>query len=287
MLFSAACGGGDSTSVNGVGIVVTTTVLGDIVANIVGSEASVEVLMPPGADPHEFQASARQAASIHKADLVVANGLGLEAGLNPVLSSAVDAGVRILNIGPSVDPLPLGSDPDSLDPHVWLDPIRMITAVDVIVTELELLEPSIDWSTSGDDYKEELALLDWELEALMGTIALETRKLVTNHDSLGYFAGRYGFQVVGVVVHGGSTLIDPSSDELAGLVDVIEEEEITAIFAETTEPEVLARAVGSEVGWDVEIVDLYTGSLGPPGSGAETYVAMLGANADLVVSALG
>ena len=169
LLFSAACGGGDgSPSADGIEIVVTTTVLGDIVENIVGSEASVEILMPTGADPHEFQASAQQAASIHKADLVVANGLGLEEGLNPVLSSAVDDGVRILNIGPSVDPLPLGSDPGSLDPHVWLDPIRIMTAVDVIVTELELLEPSIDWSTSGDNYKEELALLDWEAPGAIG-----------------------------------------------------------------------------------------------------------------------
>ncbi len=287
MLMAAACGGGDSTSANGIEIVVTTTVLGDIVAQIVGSDASVEVLMPTGADPHEFQASAQQAASIHKADLVVAIGLSLEEGLNQVLSSAVDDGVRILNIGPSVDPLPLGTDPDSLDPHVWLDPLRMMTAVDVIVTELELLEPSIDWSTSGDSYKKELALLDWELQALLGTISIGSRMLVTNHDSLGYFANRYGFQMVGVVVPGGSTLVDPSSGELAALVDVIEEKEITVIFAETTEPTVLARAVGNEVGWSVETVELYTSSLGPPDSGAETYLGMLRINADLMVSALG
>ena len=286
MLLVAACGGADPTSSDRIEIVVTTTILGDIVENVVGSGASVEVLMPTGADPHDFQASARQTASIHKADLVVANGLGFEEGLEPVLSSAVEDGTRVLKLGPLVDPIPLGSDPDSADPHVWLDPMRMVAAVDVIVTELEQLDSSVDWAESGASYKQELMLLDGDLESVLGIVPIELRNLVSNHDSLGYFANRYGLQVVGVVIPGGSTLSDASSDGLAALVDLIEDEEITAIFTETTQPAVLANAVGGEVSWDVEIVELYTGSLGPPGSGAETYVGMMRVNADRVARAL-
>lgn len=287
MLIVVCCGGDRRASDDGIQIVVTTTVLGDIVESIARDDASVEILMPLGADPHDFQASARQVAAIHKADLVVANGLGLEEGLEPVLSSAVDDGARVLSIGPLVNPIPYGNDPDLPDPHVWLDPIRMMTAVDVIVSELESLEPSVDWSDSGDDYKSELAILDWELQALLGKIPISSRGLVTDHDSLEYFADRYGFRVVGVVIPGGSTLAQPSSDDLVAVVETIERELVTAIFIEAAQPAVMARAIGEEVSWDVEIVELYIGSLGRPGSEAETYLGMLRVNSDRIASALG
>ena len=286
LMLVVACGSDDSTSKDEINIVVTTTVLGDIVESIVGSKASVEVLMPTGADPHDFQASARQTASIYEADLVVANGLGLEEGLEPVLNAAKNDGAQILYVGPSVDPQPFKSSPSSVDPHVWLDPIRMVDAVDVIVSELEIREPSIDWSVSGDSFKDELALLDWELQAVIGSTPIGSRGLVTNHDSQGYFADRYGLQIVDVVIPGGSTFSDVSSDGLASLVGVMVDEEITTIFSETTQPAGLARAVGGEMDWVVEIVELYTGSLGPPGSDADTYLGMMRVNADLIVSAL-
>ena len=286
LLFVGACGSDSSSSNDEITIVVTTTILGDIVENIVGSEASVKVLMPTGADPHDFQASARQTSSIHEADLVVANGLGLEEGLQPVLSAAENDGAKVLYVGPSVDPQPFKSSPDSVDPHVWLDPLRMIDAVDLVVDELERLEPSVDWSESADNYKDELTILDWELQALLGTTPVEMRGLVTNHDSLGYFADRYGFQIVGVVIPGGSTFSDISSDDLATLVGVVEDQKIEAIFSETTHRAVLARAVSGEVDWEVEIVELYVGSLGSPGTDAGTYLGLMRINAERVVSAL-
>ena len=286
-LLMTACDPGSSTTDDGVEIVVTTTVLGDILQSLVGSDATVQVLMPIGADPHDFQASASQVADLNKADLVVANGLGLEEGLESVLAASAEDGARVLYVGPLVDPLPFGHDPDLPDPHVWLDPVRMMDAVDAILSELESVDGSVDWGASGDVYKEELAVADWELQALLGTVPLWSRMLVTNHDSLRYFANRYGFEVVGVVIPGGSTLADPSSEEMANLVAVIEASEISAIFAETSQSALLAEAVAAEVGRDVEVVELYTASLGPSGSGAETYLKMLRVNADRVASALG
>ena len=286
MLIVASCGDGSSSTEDGVDIVVTTTVLGDIVRSIVGSSATVQILMPLGADSHDFQASAQQVAGINKADLVVANGLGLEEGLELVLATAADDGARVLKVGPSVDPMPLRSEPDSPDPHVWLDPTRMMTAVDVIVEELNQVDGSVDWYALGEVYKEELAVLDGDLQALLGTVPINSRMLVTNHDSLRYFARRNGLQVVGVVIPGGSTLADPSSEELANLVQVMEDNEVSAIFTETTEPTLLAETVAAEVGPHVEVVELYIGSLGAPGSGAETYLKMLRTNADRMVAAL-
>jgi zinc/manganese transport system substrate-binding protein len=111
--------------------------------------------------------------------------------------------------------------------------------------------------------------------------------MVTNHEAFGYFADRYGFEILGVVIPGGSTLAQPSSAELAGLVEVMEQSGTRAIFAETTEPTTLADAVAAELGDDVEVVELFTESLGGPGSGAETLAAMLLTNAGRISEALG
>ena len=121
----------------------------------------------------------------------------------------------------------------------------------------------------------------------MAPIPPEKRKLITNHDALGYFADRYGFEVVASVVPGGSTMGEPSAGELSALAEVIRQEGIEAIFAETTSPAALAEAVAREVGDEVAVYTLYTGSLGPPGSGADTYVGMMRANAATIAEALG
>jgi zinc/manganese transport system substrate-binding protein len=149
MLVIVASSCGDPTDRPGVQIVVTTSVLGDLVSNLVGDRAEVEVLMPIGVDPHEFQASPDQVARVHRADLVVAFGLGLESGLADVLSAAVSDGANLLELGPDLDPLPLPEaeghgHEHELDPHIWMDPVRMAAGVEVVVEALEELEPATD-----------------------------------------------------------------------------------------------------------------------------------------------
>lgn len=265
-------------------MVATTTILGDVVANIVGDAAEVEVLMPSGASPHDYQASSQQVAAINRADLVVANGFGLEEGLEDVLRAAVGDGARVLEVATTVTPIPgnIGNDP-----HFWLDPVRMAEAVQAIGAELEVVDQGSDaWVDRADAYASELLEAHQQIEDVLYQVAPDDRMLVTNHDSFAYFGDRYGFEVVGVVIPGGSTLGDPSSDELAALVDVVETEEVPVIFAETTEASALAEAVADEVGRDIDVVDLYTGSLGDSGSGSETYIRMLMTNASLIANAL-
>ena len=127
---------------------------------------------------------------------------------------------------------------------------------------------------------------DEEVIAMLEVVPEERRKMVTNHEAFGYFADRYGFEVVGVVIPGGSTLADPSSAALAELVEIMTEENIDVIFGETVEPSALADAVAAEVGADVEVVKLFTESLGSSGSGAETYIDMVRTNAALIADAL-
>ncbi len=296
VVFAApACSAGDSGDGSAVGpirIVATTSVVGDLVANVVGDATSVEVLIPVGADPHEFQASAQQAAAVQEADLVVSIGLGLEEGLTDVLDAAVADGVELLEIGPAVEPLPFSAtvgesaDAGALDPHVWMDPLRMADAARLISAALEKIDPGTDWTARAASYAADLEAADREIASLVATLPEATRKLVTNHDALGYFARRYGFTVVGVVVPGGSTLANPSSAALAALVATVRVEQVPAIFAETIEPTTLADAVAGEVGASVAVVELYTGSLGEPGSGADSLVGMLLTDARRIVEAL-
>lgn len=296
VLPAAGCGADTDPANDTTTIVATTTVLGDIVGQIAGDNASVQVLMPVGIDPHEYQASARQVVSLERADLVVANGLLLEEGLADALAAATSDGANILSIGPLVDPIGFGDHPSetegtaashgTADPHVWLDPIRMADAAGIISAELETLVPGGGWLERTAVYAEELTALDAEIREIFAPIPEARRILVTNHEAFGYFADRYGFQIIGSVIPGGSTLAAPSSAELAALVDVIRTTGVPAIFVETTEPATLGDAVAAEVGSTIAVVPLYTGSLGEPGSGADTLIGMLRTDARLIADAL-
>jgi zinc/manganese transport system substrate-binding protein len=282
--------------------VATTSTLGDLVSNVAGGDATVEVLMPLGADPHSFVPSSQQVAEMNDADLVVVNGLGLEEGFAAVLEGVVADGGRVLELGPMLDPIPFGlddhddadndddeddGDDHSIDPHVWMDPLRMAEAVTIVAAELSELDPGGDWTERGAAYALELQELHSEIEAELSAIDQSDRLLVTNHEALGYFADRYDFEVVGTVIPGGSTLGDPSSEALASLVGTIRELGVSVVFAETTQPSALADAVARELGGEVQVVELFTGSLGEPGSGAETLIDMLRVNAGRIAQALG
>jgi zinc/manganese transport system substrate-binding protein len=270
----AACGAeapsGDAT---GPRIVVTTSILGDVVQEVVADAADVEVLMPPGSDPHSFAPSAQQAAALRDADLVVVNGLGFEAGLADTIEAAQSDGVEVVTATDFVD---------GDDPHFFTDPVLMREVLERIAAELGA---SAD-AGRVDAYLEELAALDAEVEELLAGIPPGRRVLVTNHDVFGYFADRYGFEVLGVVIPGGSTLAEPSAADLADLADAIAEARVPAIFAETSAPKRLADALAAE-GTDVEVVELYSESLGGPGSDGATYLDMVRTNAARIAAALG
>jgi zinc/manganese transport system substrate-binding protein len=295
-------------------VVATTSILGDVVRNIVGDSATVQVIMGIGADPHDFEASAQQVAAIQAADLVVANGLALEEGLIDIIETAEAEGTPVIELADLLDPIPFAdphghsdeeqsdgeghSDEDEhsdegeqghgdQDPHFWQDPSRMATAVDLIADQLTEIDGSIDWHVRADAYAAELTALDAEIEVLLAGIADDQRKIVTNHEAFGYFADRYRFEVIGTVIPGGSTLAEPSAADLADLVGEIEEEGVTAIFAENTNPSALAEAVAGELGTEIGVYELYSDSLGEPGSPAETYIGMIRANAATVATALG
>jgi zinc/manganese transport system substrate-binding protein len=269
---------------DGITVIATTTVLGDVVATLVGDDATVEVLLPVGADPHDYRASARQVAAINGADLVVANGLGLEEGLNDTLEAARGDGVNVLFVG---DSIAAWAD----DPHIWMDPLQMVVAAGVIGAELTKVDPTRAWTERADAYAQRLTDLDASISELLA--AVPNRLLVSNHDSLRHFATRYGFEVVGTVIPASATLAAPGSAHLAELVATIDRLGVPAIFADAAESKALAEAVAADAmdistreGFAVSVVELYIGSLGGPGSGAETLVDLLLLDASRIAEAL-
>ncbi len=318
-LLATACG--DEGSASGTSgdtptIVVTTGILGDVVENLAGDLATVEVIMPAGADPHEFQPSAREAATLREADVVVANGAGFEAGLEDAIHGAEDDGVVVFEAIDNVSTLDAveasddhadeaevegadeadeaeGAEADEhghegVDPHFFTDPARMAEAADALADLLADEVPALDtdeFREHAATYVAQLRTLDSEVESIVAAVPDDRRKLVTNHDVFSYFADRYGFVVVGAVIPGTSTQAAPSAGAIDELAATITAEGVPAIFADTSSPEDLADTLADEVG-DIEVVELYSESLGEEGSEADTYVGMVRTNATRISDAL-
>ncbi|MGH8924130.1 MAG: metal ABC transporter solute-binding protein, Zn/Mn family [Acidimicrobiia bacterium] len=251
-------------------VVVTTGIIGDVVANVGGDAVEVATLIPAGVDPHDFAPSAQQVASISSADFIFANGLGLEEGLIDLLQQAESEGLSVTYLAEEVDPI-------DGDPHFWHDPLRMSEAANLIVEALG----------QTSNYPAELEELDHEVEDRLSGIPAERRLLVTEHDSFDYFAARYGFEVLGTIIPGGGSLGSPSSADLAALVELIEQHGVPAIFVENTSSPELAEILASEVGRPVAVVELASDSLGEPGSETATYIDLVRFNADAIATALG
>ena len=172
------------------------------------------------------------------------------------------------------------------DPHFWFDPIRVKIAVNEIAEHLSEVDPAgaaVYWDNAAA-YNAELDALHAWIEEQVAQIPVERRALVTSHDSFAYFAALYDFRVVGTVIPGLTTEREPSAQEIAGLVDTIRDNQIRAIFAETTVQDAIVMSVARETG--ASVARLYTGSLGASGSGADTYIGMVRANTMAIVDAL-
>ncbi|WP_433356428.1 zinc ABC transporter substrate-binding protein AztC [Microtetraspora malaysiensis] len=288
-------------------VVVTTNILGDVTRRVVGDEADVTVLMKPDADPHSFAISAQEAATIERAALVVYNGLGLEEGVLRNVEAAKDAGVATLAVGEGVNPIRYtgdhGGGPDGAapggagsdlagrpDPHFWTDPHRMARAVDLIAERVVDEVNGVDAAAvraNAARYRAEIEALDAWMETRFAAIPPARRNLVTNHHVFGYLAQRYGFTVVGAVVPSGTTLASPSASDLKSLADAVRVAGVRAIFADSSQPDRLARVMAAEAGLKVRVVSLFTESLSTARTGASTYVEMMRSNTEAMVGGLG
>ncbi len=180
-----------------------------------------------------------------------------------------------------------GHDHGSEDPHIWFDPVRLLAVVpelsQALANNTEI--PQAELNECTNEYLAQLRAIDAEVVEILSTVQDDKRLLVTNHDALGYFANRYEFDVLGTVIPSVSTLAATSPAALQELVEVVQDTGVAAIFSETTHSSQDAQALGRETG--AKVVNLYTGSLGPSGSGADTYIGFLRTNAQAIADGLG
>lgn len=272
-------------------IVVTTNILGDVVRNVVGGQAEVVTLMQPNADPHSFEISAQQAATMRSAELIVTNGLGLEEGLQQHVDGAQADNVPIFVAGDAIQAQDYSEDNgggSAADPHFWTDPQLMVDVVDALqdrVAGIDGMDPAA-LTTTADAYRSELAGLDAYMSSAFAAIPEERRNLVTNHHVFGYLASRFDFRIIGAVIPGGSTLASPSASDLRDLVSAIEEAKVATIFAEASQPDRLVQALADGANLDVTVVELFTESLTAPGEGAESYLTMMRTNTERIATGL-
>ena len=244
-----------------------------MVKDVVGSAADVSVLMPNGANPHEWSASAKDVETMLKADLVIDNGLGLEGNLRDPLKQAKADGVRVFTVADHITVRKVkagegtdASDPDQApgadDPHLWMDPLTMKQWIGPLLVTLR--DVGIDAASSGARVEADLDSLNSEVESIVGRIPAERRKLVTGHESMGYFAERYKFQLVGALIPSITSQAEASAGELAALTDKIRDAGVPAIFAEIGTPAATVEAIASDTG--TKVVELSTHNLPADGT---------------------
>ena len=275
-LVLAACGAQDDGRPL---VVATTPLLGAVAADVVGDAAEVRVVLPEGGDPHDYQPSARDAATIGDATVVVANGEGLEEGLDSVLDGARSDGVPVFTATEQVELLAAfgGDDPD---PHVFTDPRRMAEVV--LALDDALRAEGVDVADGAERTAARLRALDRRIEDRLAELPAAGRRIVTGHESVTYYADRYGLEVVATAIPNRSTGGRVSASDIAEVAEVVEREDVPTIFTEPGTGEEAAAVIAEETGAQVVIV--HTESFGP---GVTSYDQYLEDLTEALVAGLG
>lgn len=301
-LTAAACGGGDGGG-DGDGDGGTLTVAGafypleEAARGIGGDLVEVIGITPPGQGPHDLQLEPKQVEDIAAADVVFLLGRGFQ----PQVEAAVgDAGedttvvdlldrVELLPVDPQlagtqgeVDGEVLDGD---VDPHVWLDPARMITMVDAMVDTLSDIDPDHagDYRSNADAYLEDLTGLDAEYRASLADC--ESRVIVTSHRAFGYLADQYDLRQIPIA--GVSPEAEPDPRTLEAVADEATAEGVTTIFLEELAPPDLAETVANEIGAELSLLDPIEGLTGDQIDDGASYASIMRENLQRLVDGLG
>jgi zinc/manganese transport system substrate-binding protein/manganese/iron transport system substrate-binding protein len=287
----AGCGSGgaqDPAPGAAVRLVATTPVVADFARTVGGDRVAVTQVIKPGVDPHDYEPSPADLRALSDADLVVQNGLGLEAWLADTVSAAGYAGPLVdSSQGLAVRRGPGGEG----DPHIWHDPRNAQAMVRTITAALVGQDPAgrSTYEANAAAYTAKLAALDRAAQAKIDSIPPPLRKLVTDHDAFGYYCARYGLTFVGSVIPSFDTSAELSGRQLSDLVAKVRAAGVKAVFSEASLPPRTVETVAREAG--VQVVggegSLYADGLGPAGSPGATYLGAEQHNTDTIVRALG
>ena len=294
-----------------VAVVATTTIVADIVAGIGGDRISLYVMLSPGTDPHVFYPTPRDLRHVADADVLFVSGAGLEADFLGNLLASVEPR-RTVEVSEHLPLRRMDTEPDGhdarnesdgdddhdeegsarehghgeFDAHVWMDPTLVAGWTVEIAEALAEVDPAhaAEYAARAATLTSELHELDAWIRNQVSAVPAQRRVLVTDHEVLGYFADRYGFELLETVILGVSTASEPSARHLAQLRETIVEHEIAAIFIGTTVSRQIAESVAADLG--IELVAIYTGSLSEPGGPADTYQEFMRTNVERIVAAL-
>jgi ABC-type Zn uptake system ZnuABC Zn-binding protein ZnuA len=295
-----ACGGEAKGPGDGpVNVVATYSILGDLVENVGGEKVELTTLVGPNGDAHTFEPAPSDNAELADAEVVFENGLGFEPWLDDLYASSGSDAARVTVTDP-IEPLTVaaegqGHEEDAhedephaeVDPHVWHDVNNAIVMVKSIRDALSEADPknAATYKRNAKAYIAELEALDADVREEVGSSPEEDRVLFTSHDTFGYFADRYGFEVDTALASASTEVGDPSAGQTAELVKKVERSEVPAIFADNVSDAGVMEGIAAEAG--VELAPpLYTDALGEPGSEGGTYVKMVRYNVSTMSEAL-
>lgn len=277
-------------------VVATTNLVADVVAQVGGDRITLHTLMGPGVDPHSYSTTPQDLRTLEEAQVVFINGLHLEEALADLLGGLtapvvpVNAGItpRAISEEHSAEHSSAGDEHhhEGDDPHTWQRVANVKLWVENIRESLRQLDPANAeaYHAAAAAYLAELDALDAEIRAKIETIPAERRKLVTDHETFGYFADEYGFTIVGALIPSLSTAAEPSAQALAQLQDQLAAEGVKAIFVGTTVNPRLAEQMAQDLG--IQVVSLYSDSLSAPDGPAATYLDFMRYNVNAMVTAL-
>lgn len=271
-LVAAGCGDGEPDSDAETSVVATTTQVTDLVRNVAGDRAAVSGILAANSDPHEYEPKPSDATAVSEADLIVDSGGDLDPWLNDLIAASGSEAPELTLID-SVDTL------EGEDPHWWQNPTNAVAAVETIRDELSEIDPggADEYAANADVYIKKLDELDRSIADCMDGVPAAQRKLVTSHDALGYYADRYGVEIIGAAIPALTTQAQPSAGETAALVDLIRSEGVSAVFPEAGVSAELEEAIATEAGASIG-GELWADALGPEGSDGDTYIKAMEAN---------
>lgn len=276
-------------------VVATTTLVGDTVQQVAGDLVHLTVLLPPGTDGHSYEPAPQDIAAVADAAVVFANGLGYEGFLQALITNA-GGSTKVVEVSKDITPLTFAAEGQhaeagsaeghGVDPHVWFDPRNVAAWTNVIAEQLSALDAANapTYKANAGKYQAALQQLDDSLKAQFAQIPPERRKLVTDHDTFGYLADHYGFDLVGAVIPSTSSTAEPSAQEIAALEEAVKHYNVPAVFVANEVNASVARRITADTG--IRLVQVYVESLSQPGGPADTYVAFMQYNATAIVNGL-
>jgi ABC-type Zn uptake system ZnuABC Zn-binding protein ZnuA len=288
LICTCACSSIKPAQVGNLKVLAVETFLGDITQNVAGDRVKIDTLIPVGLDPHSFEPTPQDIARIADSNALIVNGFGLEEWLKPVLDNAGGSRLVIQATNGLTGRIPRPGEPvGTTDPHFWLDPTKVLSYVENIRAGLSQADPDggVIYARNAAAYEVKLKDLDQWVKIQVSQIPPEKRLLVTNHESFGYYADHYGFQIVGTIIPNVSPDASTSAQQLSQLIEQIKKTGAPAIFLETGSNPQLAQQIAQETKVKV-ITEFYTHSITTINGPAPTYLDMIRFDTTAIVQVL-